>query len=103
MKENELKARLSRYRQIKLSVERRRTEEAVAAAQPALGAGEDEAEEEGEVGQAMVRSRSLAVPQGFLLCSQAPDQTQDQGACDQVLKAARIGHLCGRSPAGGRS
>jgi hypothetical protein len=45
--------------------ERRCAEEAVAAAEAALGAGEDEAEGEGEVGQAVVRNRSLAVAQGF--------------------------------------
>jgi len=39
-------------------------EETVAAAEAALGAGQDEASQ-GEVGQAVVRNRSLAVRQGF--------------------------------------
>jgi hypothetical protein len=37
-----------------------------------LGAGEDEAEGEGEVGQAVVRNRSLAVPQGFFFAPKRP-------------------------------
>jgi hypothetical protein len=52
--------------------ERRRPEEAVAIAEAALGAGEDEAGGEGEVGQAVVCSRSLAVPQGFFFGSKRP-------------------------------
>jgi len=46
-------------------LERRCPEEAVAAAEAAMGAGKNEAEGEGEVGQAMVRNRSIALLQGF--------------------------------------
>jgi hypothetical protein len=62
----------SQSRQASAKNERRCPEEAVTPAETALGAGKDEAEGEGEVGQAVMHYRSLAMAQGFFFVYKRP-------------------------------